>query len=75
MRQLIGKMPTKNRNVTEEIFLCEYVRCQDCQTTAPMGIEVITVRKEGKSKEVIKHSWYCRAHGADYATRAQAGVA
>jgi len=74
MRQLIGKIPIKYLNVTEEIYFSELVRCQHCQTTVPMGIEVVTVRKQGKSKKVIKHGWYCRAHGADFATRAQAGV-
>ena len=70
MRQLIGKIPIKYRNVIEEIYLSECVRCQSCQITVPMGIEVVTVRKEEKSKKVIKHAWYCRAHGADYAARA-----
>ena len=70
MRQLVGRRPIKNRNVIEEIYFCENVRCQTCQTTVPMGIEVVTVRKEGKSKELIRHCWYCRAHGADFATRA-----
>jgi hypothetical protein len=71
MRQLIGKIPLTYRNVIEEIYLSENVRCQNCQVTAPMGIEVVTFRKEGLSKKVIKHGWFCRAHGADYATRAQ----
>jgi heterodisulfide reductase subunit C len=70
MRQLIGKIPIKYRNVTEEIYLSECVRCQNCQATVPIGIEVVTVRKEGMSKKVIRHGWYCRAHGADYATKA-----
>ena len=70
MRQLLGKIPIKYRNVIEEVYLSECVRCQNCQATVPMGIEVVTVRKEEKSKKVIKHCWYCRAHGADYATRA-----
>jgi hypothetical protein len=70
MRQLIGKIPIKYRNVTEEIYLSESVRCQHCQATVPVGIEVVAIRKDGKSKKVIKHSWYCRAHGANYATRA-----
>ena len=70
MRQLIGKIPIKFRNITEEIYLTEYVRCQNCQATVPMGIEVVTVRKEGNSKKVIRHCRYCRAHGADYTTRA-----
>jgi hypothetical protein len=75
MRQLLGKTPIKSRNVIEEIYLCEYVRCQNCQAMAPMGIEVVTVRKDGASKKVIKHGWYCRAHGADYAAKAQANAA
>ena len=70
MRQLIGKIPIKYRNVTEEIYFSEYVRCQNCQVTVPVGIEVVTVRKEGQSKKILKHCWYCRAHGADYAIRA-----
>jgi Rieske Fe-S protein len=71
MRQLIGKIPIKYRNVIEEIYLAEYVRCQDCQVVVPMGIEVVTVRKDGKAKKIVKHGWYCRAHGSEYATRAQ----
>ncbi len=74
MRQLLGKIPIKYLNVTEEVYLSECVRCQDCQITVPMGIEVVTVRKEGKSKSVVRHGRYCRAHGADYVTRAQDGV-
>jgi hypothetical protein len=70
MRQLLGKISTNYRNVTEEIYLSECVRCQNRQVAVPMGIEVVTVRKEGKSKTVIKHGWYCRAHGTDYAARA-----
>jgi len=70
MRQLLGKIPIKHRNVTEEVYLSEHVCCQNCQITVPMGIEVVTVRKEGKSKKVIMHGRYCRAHGADYATKA-----
>ena len=65
MRQLLEKI--SHRGVTEEVYLAEIVRCQDCQVTVPMGIEV--VRREGKSKKIIKHGWYCRVHGADYATR------
>jgi len=68
MRQLLGKTSIK-RGVTTEVYLAEIVHCQACQATVPMGIEVVTVRKEGESKKVIRHSWYCRAHGADYVTR------
>ena len=65
MRQLLGR--TSYRGVTEEVYLAETVRCQDCRITVPMGIEV--VKREGKSKKLIKHSWYCRTHGAEYAAR------
>lgn len=70
MRQLIGKVPIKYRNATEEIYFSEHVRCQNCQVTVPVGIEVVTVRKDGESKKTIGHRWYCRAHGAEYALRA-----
>ena len=70
MRQLVGRTPIKYHNVIEEIYFSENVRCQTCQTTVPTGIEVVTFRKEGNSKQLIRHCWYCRAHGADFATRA-----
>jgi hypothetical protein len=70
MRQLIGKIPIQYRNETDEVYLSEYVRCQYCQTTSPMGVEVITVKKEGKAKTVIKHRWYCRAHGTEFTMKA-----
>jgi len=70
MRQLIGKIPIKYRNVIEEVYFSEDVRCQHCQNTVPMGIEVVTVRKEGETRRVVKHGWYCRAHGADFVVRA-----
>ena len=71
MRQLLGKIPIKHRSVLVEIYLTEHVRCQTCQTTAPVGIEVVTFRKEGQSKERVRHCWYCRAHGAEYAAKTQ----
>jgi hypothetical protein len=71
MRELIGKIPTKDPNITEVVYLTEIVRCLDCQQTVPMGIEVVTVKKSEKSKEVVRHVCYCRAHGLDYETKAQ----
>jgi hypothetical protein len=65
----MGKIRTKNPNVTEEVYLSEIVRCRECQRTVPMGIEVITVRKDGRSKKVLKHGYYCRAHGHVYEIR------
>jgi hypothetical protein len=37
----------------------------------PMGIEVVTVKKTGECKEVLRHVCYCRTHGLDYETRVQ----
>ena len=72
MRQLLGKIPTKDRAVAEEVYLSEQIRCRECQRTVPMGIEVVLVRKEGKTKTVLKRSFFCRPHGADYQVRSQA---
>jgi len=71
MRDLIGKIPTKEPNVTKRVYFSELVRCRECQQTVPIGIEVITVKNVGESKEVLKHEYYCRAHGADSVTRVQ----
>jgi len=71
MRELIGKIPTKDPNITEAVYLAEIVRCLECQQTVPMGIEVVTVKKSGKSREVVRHVCYCRGHGFDYEMRAQ----
>ena len=71
MRELIGKIPTKDPNITEMVYRTEMVRCLECQRTAPMGIEVVTVKKSKESKEVVRHVCYCRGHGFDYETKAQ----
>ena len=71
MRQLIGKIPIKHRGVIEEVYLAEHVQRGECQRTVPVGIEVITVQPEGKSKKVLKHACYCRAHGMEYQARAE----
>jgi len=71
MRELIGKIPTKDPNITEVVYLSEIVRCRECQKTVPMGIEVVTVKKNGESKEVLRSVCYCRIHGLDYETKAQ----
>jgi hypothetical protein len=34
MRELIGKIPTKDPNVTEVVYLAEMVRCLDCEQSA-----------------------------------------
>ena len=71
MRELIGKIPTKDPNITEVVYLAEIVLCLECQQTVPVGIEVVTVKKSGKSKQVVRHVCYCRGHGFDYETKAQ----
>ena len=63
MRQLIEKLTSKSRGVTDEVYLSENIRCQECQRTVPVGIEVITVQKANEKRKVIKHRYYCRAHG------------
>jgi hypothetical protein len=45
MRELIGKIPTKDPNITEVFYLSEIVRCLECEQPVPMGIEVVTVKK------------------------------
>ena len=68
MRQLLGKIRAKEPNVVQEIYLSELIRCSECQRTVPIGIEVITIKKDGEAKKVLKHGYYCRAHGYDYET-------
>ena len=53
--ELIGKIPTKDPNLTEVVYLTEMVRCLECQQTVPMGIEVVTVKKSGKSRKAVRH--------------------
>ncbi len=72
MRELMGKIPSKDDpNVIQKVYLSEIVRCHKCQRTAPIGIEVVTIRKDGESKMVVRRGCYCRAHGHDYEMRLQ----
>jgi len=71
MRELIGKIPTRDSNITEVVYLSEMVRCLECQQTVPMGIEIVTVKKAGAARHVMRHKCYCRGHGFDYETKAQ----
>ena len=71
MRELIGKIPTKDPNITEIVYRAELVRCLECQQTVPVGIEVVTVNKSGDAKKILRHVCYCRSHGFDYETKAQ----
>ena len=71
MRELIGRMRTKDPSVTEEVYLTELVRCQECEQTVPIGIEVVTVKRDKNFRKVLRHGYYCRAHGHDYETDVQ----
>jgi hypothetical protein len=65
MRELLGKIPTRDPNITQNVYSSETVRCQECKKTVPVGIEVVTINKVGESKKVLKHEYYCRAHAFD----------
>ena len=73
MRELVGKIPTKDPDVIQEVYLSETVYCRECRTMAavPVGIEVVTVKKGKASNKVLRHEYYCRAHGFDYEIRVQ----
>ena len=72
MRQLLGKLPGKERGAIDEVYLAEQVRCRECLKTSPMGIEVVT-GPEGRDnrQKNTETSFFCRAHGAEYQSRAQ----
>lgn len=65
MRELLGTIPNIDPNVTQKVYLSETVLCRECKKTVPVGIEVITTKKVGDSRKVLKHEYYCRAHAYD----------
>jgi hypothetical protein len=69
MRELIGKIGLSEPGVTRSVYRSELIRCGECQKMAPIGIEVITTKKEGDAQKVIEHRYYCRSHGLDIETR------
>ena len=71
MRELIGQMATSEPGVTRSVYRSEMIRCGECQKMAPIGIEVITARKDGDSRKVLEHRYYCRSHGLDYELRSE----
>jgi len=71
MRELIGKVALSEPGVTQSVFRSELIRCGECQRMAPIGIEVITARREGDSQKVLEHRYYCRSHGLNYETRTE----
>jgi hypothetical protein len=58
MRQLIGRLPSKERGAVDEIYLAEHVRCRECQRTSPMGIELVTVQKAGTTKKILRRAFF-----------------
>ena len=71
MRELVGKIPTKDPHITDVVYLSETVRCLECQRTVPVGIEVVTVERNDEAKKVIRRVCYCRGHGLGFETKAQ----
>ena len=71
MRELIGKTALSEPGVTRSVYRSELIRCGECQKMAPIGIEVITARREGDTHKVIEHRYYCRSHGLNYETRSE----
>ena len=66
MRELIGTKRTGDPDVTISVYRSDLVYCRDCRKTVPVGIEVITTRKDQDAKTVLKHEYYCRVHGMEY---------
>ena len=71
MRELIGRTALSEPGVTRSVYRSELIRCGECQKMAPIGIEVITARREGSSQKVLEHRYYCRSHGLNYETRSE----
>ena len=71
MRELIGKTVLSEPGVTRSVYRSELIRCGECQKMAPIGIEVITAKREGDTQKVIEHRYYCRSHGLNYETRSE----
>jgi hypothetical protein len=65
MRELMGKIPTKNPDISQNVYLSETILCQECKKTVPVGIEVVTIKRVGESRKVLKHEYYCRPHAFD----------
>ena len=70
MRQLLGRIRA-GRDVIEEVYLSEQVRCRECQKTVPLGIEVVAVQKQSTPKKILRRTAYCRSHAGDYEARAR----
>ncbi len=52
MRELIGKVALSEPGVTRSVYRSELIRCGECQRMGPIGIEVITARRDADSQKV-----------------------
>jgi hypothetical protein len=68
MRELIGTKLTADPGVIKSVYRSELVYCCECRKTVPVGIEVITTKKDRDSQTVLRHENYCRLHGMEYET-------
>ena len=66
MRELIGTRKTNDPAVTTSVYRSDLIYCGECRKMVPMGIEVITTRKERGAQKVLKHQYLCRIHGMDF---------
>ena len=66
MRELIGTRKTSDPAVTISVYRSDLVHCRECRKTVPVGIEVITARKERGPQTVLKHQYFCRVHGIEF---------
>ena len=71
MRELIGKIQTRDPAITEVVYLTEMVRCLESSRRGRWASRWSRSRKVEKSRKILRHVCYCRGHGFDYERKAQ----
>ena len=71
MRELVGKIPTKDPNITEVVYLSEIVRCLECQRTVPWVLRWLRSKGMKSSRRLFGACATAVEHGFDYETKAQ----
>ena len=54
MRELIGKVALSEPGVTRSVYRSELIRCGECQRMGPIGIEVITARRDAEFVQKVR---------------------
>ena len=70
MRELISTKMTSEPGVIKSVYRSELVYCTECKKTVPIGIEVVTIRKDADTQKVLKRQFLCRVHGVEYESMA-----